>query len=83
MLLCLWFRIRTIFPIELLFRRPVNQLPGLRIDVQRSSRYREVYLVERERATSLAELIKINAELLPAKEKAEQRIGRKANSWPI
>jgi signal transduction histidine kinase len=70
---CLWLRLRTIFQIELLFLLSAFGLSyiGFGVMFNLVSRYREEFLVERERAISMAELLRKNAELVIAKEKAE------------
>jgi signal transduction histidine kinase/CheY-like chemotaxis protein len=70
---CLSYRLVAIFQIELLFLLIASTISyigfGLMFNVV--SRYREEYLVECERAISLAELMKTNGELLAARDKAE------------
>jgi signal transduction histidine kinase len=70
---CLSARLIAIFQRELLFLVLTYCLTyicfGLMLDLV--TRYREKYIVERERAESVAVLVKTNLELLQAKEKAE------------
>jgi signal transduction histidine kinase len=70
---CLAPQLAAIFPPELLFLLMASGISyiafGLMFNVV--SRYREQFLVERERAISLAALMKTNTELLRAKDKAE------------
>jgi signal transduction histidine kinase len=70
---CLAPRIVRLFPQEILFLLLTYSLSylafGLMFDIV--TRYREEYLVEQERAESLAALVKTNTELLYAKNKAE------------
>jgi signal transduction histidine kinase len=72
-LACLSSRLIAVFNQEPLFLLIAYCLSytafGLMFDV--ITRYREEYLVERERADSLAKLVKTNAELLQARDKAE------------
>ena len=74
---CLWLRLRAIFQLELLFLLSAFALSyiGFGMMFNLVSRYREEFLVERERAISMAELMRKNAELVIAKDKAE------AASW--
>jgi signal transduction histidine kinase len=70
---CLAPRLVAIFPLDLLFLLVASGISyigfGLMFNVV--SRYREQFLVERERAISLAALMRTNTELLRAKDKAE------------
>ena len=72
-LCCFASRLIDVFSLDLLFLLVAFGLSyiafGLAFDIV--TRYREEYLVERERAESLAELGKTNAELRLAKDKAE------------
>jgi signal transduction histidine kinase/ActR/RegA family two-component response regulator len=73
MIACLAPRLKAIFPVELLFLLIASSISYLAFGLMFFviTRYREEYLVERERAHSLAELMKTNSELLIAKDKAE------------
>jgi signal transduction histidine kinase/ActR/RegA family two-component response regulator len=73
MVACLFFRLRVIFPVELLFLLIASSMSYISFGLMFNlvSRYREEYLVERERAHSLAELMKTNGELLIARDRAE------------
>ncbi len=70
---CLYSRLIVLFQIELLFLLVAYCLSyvsfGLMFDV--ITRYREEHVGERVRAESLAELVKANAELLIARDRAE------------
>ena len=70
---CLFPRLMVIFKLDLLFVLGIYCLSyvcfGLMFDIV--TRYREEYVVEQERAESLAELVKTNTELRYAKDKAE------------
>jgi signal transduction histidine kinase len=72
-LLCLSPRLISIFSIEFLFVLLAYCFSyicfGLMFDVV--TRYREEYVVERHRTESLLQLVKINGELLQARDKAE------------
>jgi signal transduction histidine kinase len=72
-LVCLASQLITLFKSELLALLAIYCLSyvcfGFMFDIV--TRYREEYLIERERAESLAELAKTNAQLLQAKDKAE------------
>jgi signal transduction histidine kinase len=72
-LVCLSPRLMAVFKQESLFLLIAYCLSyvafGLMFDV--ITQYREEYLVERERADSMAKLVKTNAELLQARDKAE------------
>jgi signal transduction histidine kinase len=72
-LACLAFRIRALFQLELLFLLMASSISYLAFGIMFHivARYREEYVAERERQVSMAELLKTNAELLVAKEKAE------------
>jgi signal transduction histidine kinase len=73
LLACLYSRLIVVFNIEMLFVLVAYCLSyislGMMFDV--ITRYREEYVVERARAESLVELLKTNAELLQAKDRAE------------
>jgi signal transduction histidine kinase/ActR/RegA family two-component response regulator len=73
LLACLYSRLIVVFKIEVLFVLVAYCLSyisfGMMFDV--ITRYREEYVLERARAESLAELVKTNAELLQAKDRAE------------
>lgn len=73
LLCCLFTRLLAIFKSEVLFFLEAYVIGyiafGLMFEVV--TKYREEYIVERERAESLAELVQTNIELLHAKEKAE------------
>ena len=73
MLAGLFSRLRAIFPVELLFLLIGSVMSYISFGLMFNlvSRYREEYLVERERAHSLAELMKTNGELLIARDRAE------------
>ncbi len=70
---CLVPRLLVIFPIEMLFLLAASAMSyiGFGVMFNLVSRYREEFLVERERAVSMAELMRNNAELVIAKDKAE------------
>jgi signal transduction histidine kinase/CheY-like chemotaxis protein len=73
MLCVLWWRLIAIYPKELLFLLVASSLSyitfALTFDLV--TRHREEYLVEQERASSLEALMKTNAELMLAKDRAE------------
>ena len=73
MLCGFWWRLIAIYPKELLFLLVASCLSyitfALTFDVV--TRFREEFLVEQERASSLEALLKTNAELLLAKDRAE------------
>ena len=70
---CLSYRLKAIFQIEHLFLLIAFGISYITFGSMFNvvSRYREEYLVERERAISLAELVKTNGELQIARDKAE------------
>jgi len=63
MIACLAPRLKAIFPVELLFLLIASSISYLAFGLMFFviTRYREEYLVERERAHSLAELMKTKA----------------------
>jgi signal transduction histidine kinase len=74
LLACLYYRLIVVFKTEMLFLLMAYCLSyvsfGLMFDV--ITRYREEYVVERARAESLVELLKTNAELLQARDRAQE-----------
>ena len=70
---CLLPRLLATFPVGLLFLLAAFAISyaGFGLMFNLVSRYREEFLVERERAISMAELMRKNAELMIAKDKAE------------
>ena len=73
LLACFFQRLLLFFNLDLLFLLIASCLSYLCFGFSFSTvtRYREEYIVERERAESVAELKKTNAELMLAKDKAE------------
>jgi signal transduction histidine kinase/DNA-binding response OmpR family regulator len=73
LLACFFPRLILFFNLDLLFLLIASCLSYLCFGFSFSivTRYREEYVVERERADSVVELKKINAELMRAKDKAE------------
>jgi signal transduction histidine kinase/DNA-binding response OmpR family regulator len=70
---CLFPRVLAVFEVNLVFVLIAASLSYICFGLSFSTvtRYREEFIVERERAESLAELKKTNAELMRARDKAE------------
>jgi signal transduction histidine kinase/DNA-binding response OmpR family regulator len=70
---CLFTRVLALFEVNLVFALITYCLSYICFGLSFSSvtQYREEYIIERERAESLAELKKTNAELIRARDKAE------------